>query len=75
MLTVRSGPGAAASHEGSHAMAHGDQAGAEPAQHGAHATPAAAPRIAPMAVLSFVALACGVAVALGLGANGWSLWR
>jgi hypothetical protein len=75
MLTVRAGPGGAASHEGSHAMAHGDQAGGESAQHGAHATAAAAPRIAPMAVLSFVALACGVAVALGLGANGWNLWR
>jgi hypothetical protein len=32
------------------------------------AMPRAAPRVGPMAAFSFAALACGVAVALGLGA-------
>jgi hypothetical protein len=65
MMTVRKGAHEAAVHAPGHEMMrHGK--GGMGGMEGMHAMPEATPRIAPMAVLSFVALAIGVSVALRL---------
>jgi len=72
MLTVRKGARETAPHAQAHAQAHpqGHEMGHEMGhggKEGMGAMPAVQPRIAPMAVLSFAALAAGVSVALRLG--------
>lgn len=67
MLTIRKEMRGAEASAVGHSMAHGGH-GAEGGAGGGHGMPTGAPNVLAMAALSFVALACGVAVALALGA-------